>query len=214
MCNKIIFPVVWGQASSAGLLTSEKGSCVSLQFRASSPGTGSGDFKDFSLGRRSEDVRFGKHVFLSHSQDRLANSNGLAEALRGKRTLKKHADGKRSIRCRSSSSSSSSASDDSETSGTETSSDSSGSSSSRTHKQRTEEKRLARVLKAFKTQKDVVQPAVFDGSDGASLKRFLSEYEIYFDQKFDGTKQQQAKHLVQFLNGPVKRAYDAVVVAK
>ena len=70
--------------------------------------------------------------------------------------------------------------------------------------------KLIDLLDRVKFQKEVVSPGVFDGKDGSSLRRFLTEFEAYFHAKYEGNERQQAKKLGEFLDGPPLRAYQAV----
>ena len=52
-------------------------------------------------------------------------------------------------------------------------------------------------------------PKEFDGHDGSSLSEFFEEYEHYFSKRFDGTDQQMARELREFLAGKMKLVYEA-----
>ncbi|KAA0188422.1 hypothetical protein HAZT_HAZT003613 [Hyalella azteca] len=69
---------------------------------------------------------------------------------------------------------------------------------------------LLKLLKELNQPKDVVAPSVFTGEDGASLKRFLVDYEDFFAAKYNGNERQKAKQLANFLGGKVKQAYEAM----
>ena len=58
--------------------------------------------------------------------------------------------------------------------------------------------------------KEVVAPIPFGGHDGGSLSRFLSDFERYFKQKYDGNDRQCSRLLGDFLTGSARRAYDAL----
>ena len=53
-------------------------------------------------------------------------------------------------------------------------------------------------------------PTVFTGKDGNSMRDFLDEFETYVENKYDGNEQQQSQILAQFLDGPARRAYEAM----
>ena len=69
---------------------------------------------------------------------------------------------------------------------------------------------LSRLLMSLQRPRDVVPPSKFSGSDGMSLRLFLTEYEQYFDMKYEGTQRQKAKHLAEYLEGPLLTAYEAM----
>ena len=69
---------------------------------------------------------------------------------------------------------------------------------------------LRRMLQNFRYPKEAVDPTVFTGKDGNSMRDFLDEFETYFENKYDGNEQQQSRILAQFLDGPARRAYDAM----
>lgn len=69
---------------------------------------------------------------------------------------------------------------------------------------------LSRLLLSLQRPKDVVPPTKFSLDEGISLRTFLSEYEQYFDAKFEGTQRQKAKHLSQYLDGTIFTAYEAM----
>lgn len=58
--------------------------------------------------------------------------------------------------------------------------------------------------------KEVVSPCVYSPESGVSFRRFLRDYERYFDAKFNGTSRDKSRHLCNFLAGSLRRAYDAV----
>ena len=58
--------------------------------------------------------------------------------------------------------------------------------------------------------KDVVTPQVFDGSGKQTLGNFLNGYERYFRSKYDGTQRECSQELARFLEGDVKKAFNAL----
>lgn len=58
--------------------------------------------------------------------------------------------------------------------------------------------------------REVVSPGTFNGKDGTSLREFLEDFERYFSAKYDGNDRQQSKVLFQHLEGPAKRAFEAM----
>jgi hypothetical protein len=58
--------------------------------------------------------------------------------------------------------------------------------------------------------KDVVQPVVFSGLEGESMKRFLKSFERYFLAKFNGTQRDMSAQVGRFMRGPAKAAFDAL----
>ena len=66
------------------------------------------------------------------------------------------------------------------------------------------------MLQRMHFSREVVAPVPFGGQDGGSLKRFLSDFERYFKQKYSGTDRQCSRLLGDFLAGPAKRAYEAL----
>ena len=46
-----------------------------------------------------------------------------------------------------------------------------------------------------------MKPLIFDGKDGASIKEFFAEYELYFDTKYAGNERQQSQMFREFLGG-------------
>lgn len=73
---------------------------------------------------------------------------------------------------------------------------------------------LYRLLNQMKHPREAVSPEVFSGEEGASLREFLEDYEVFFATKYDGNEKQQARVLGQYLDGPTKRAYEAMEGAK
>jgi hypothetical protein len=69
---------------------------------------------------------------------------------------------------------------------------------------------LADALRSLKVTKEVVRPSSFNSSSGVSLKRFLSDFERYFESKFEGTGRDMSVQLGKFLEGSVRNAYDAM----
>lgn len=69
---------------------------------------------------------------------------------------------------------------------------------------------LTDALRYLKFSREVVPPCVFDVESDTPFKRFLSTYERYFDSKFEGTDRDRSLQLGLFLQGSVKRAYDAM----
>lgn len=69
---------------------------------------------------------------------------------------------------------------------------------------------LAEVIKHLKLQREVVPPGMFDTKAGISFSRFLSSFERYFDNKFDGTERDKSLQLGNCLQGSIKRAFDAM----
>jgi hypothetical protein len=118
---------------------------------------------------------------------------------------KKTRSGRSSVSCSESDSDSSTASSPSEWD-----TDSSDRADIRRRKKNPGKRDLISVLKRISYPKDVVNPGVFDGEEGNSLKTFLTEYEDYFTIKYDGTELQKSKQLEQFLGGRAKQAFDAM----
>jgi len=58
--------------------------------------------------------------------------------------------------------------------------------------------------------KQIITPAKFDPLGTDSLRRYLRTYERYFNAKYDASEREKASHLGQFLQGNVRRAYDAM----
>lgn len=69
---------------------------------------------------------------------------------------------------------------------------------------------LTQVLRNLKLPREAVPPVRFDLRSGVSLKRFLEQYERYFDTKYEGTERDKSQLLERFLQGSVKDAYDAI----
>ena len=53
-------------------------------------------------------------------------------------------------------------------------------------------------------------PSMFDTDAGISFSQFLSSFERYFDNKFDGTERDKSLQLGNCLQGSIKRALDAM----
>lgn len=69
---------------------------------------------------------------------------------------------------------------------------------------------MEQILRSIRKPKEVVAPRVFSGSDGTSLKEHLTEFEAYFDLKYEGSERQKSQILGDFLEGAPRRAYDAL----
>ena len=69
---------------------------------------------------------------------------------------------------------------------------------------------LCKILSNLKIPKEVVSPGTFSGKDGTSFRKFLDDYEVYFETKYEGNERQQYLLLGRFLEGPARRAYDAI----
>ena len=69
---------------------------------------------------------------------------------------------------------------------------------------------MSQMLKKMRFPRDVVAPVIFDGHDGTSLKRFLSDFERYFKEKYSGTDRQCSQLLAEFLSGSARQAYDVL----
>lgn len=69
---------------------------------------------------------------------------------------------------------------------------------------------LYHVLENLRSPRDVVEPDVFDGAEGQSMRQFFEEYNEYFSMKYNGSEKQKAKLFEKFLSGHVLQAYDAV----
>ena len=69
---------------------------------------------------------------------------------------------------------------------------------------------LSRLLLALQQPKNFVPPSKFDGSDSTSLRTFFKEYESYFDGCYQGSDVQKSKKLAEFLDGPIRTAFDAM----
>ena len=98
----------------------------------------------------------------------------------------------------------------SESGSSKSSGDSDSSEKSRQPLGRGPKKNLELMLEKWRPYREVVEPGVFDGRDGSSMKEFLREYEAYFNDKYDGNERQQAKKLGDFLRGPCRSAYEAM----
>ena len=59
-------------------------------------------------------------------------------------------------------------------------------------------------------KRDVVPPEIFNVDSTESFKSFLSNFERYFSNKFDGNQKDRCRELGRFLEGDVKTAYNAV----
>ena len=59
-------------------------------------------------------------------------------------------------------------------------------------------------------RREAVEPPIFSGKDGRSLREFFSDFEDYFETKYDGSERQKSRILLKFLSGPAKRAYEAM----
>ena len=66
------------------------------------------------------------------------------------------------------------------------------------------------MLSQLRQPKEAVKPLIFDGKDGASIKEFFAEYELYFGTKYAGNERQQSQMLREFLGGSAQKAYDAL----
>ena len=69
---------------------------------------------------------------------------------------------------------------------------------------------MSRALQQFRFPKEVVPPRKFDPKSGTSLRKFLSNYERYFDSKYDGTDRDKSLQLGLYLVGSAKSAYNAM----
>lgn len=69
---------------------------------------------------------------------------------------------------------------------------------------------LEDVLRNINKPKKVVAPRIFSGKDGTSLKDHLTEFEAYFDTKYEGTDRQKSQLLESFLEGKPLKAYEAL----
>ena len=72
------------------------------------------------------------------------------------------------------------------------------------------ERSLLELFKNLGRTRDVVRPEIYDGSGAESFREFLSEYEQYFHQKFEGGERQKAKLLGEFLAGEMRDFYNAI----
>jgi len=69
---------------------------------------------------------------------------------------------------------------------------------------------LIAALQALRFPKQVIPPEEFDPQKSYSLQKFLSNFERYFEAKFDGTEEEKSAHLGKFLLGTAKRAFQAL----
>ena len=92
--------------------------------------------------------------------------------------------------------------------GTESTDSSRCSSESETDHRR--EHAMSQMFREMRFPRDVVAPVLFEGLDGTSLKRFFSDFERYFKEKYNGTDRQCSQLLAEFLSGPARQAYDAL----
>jgi len=58
--------------------------------------------------------------------------------------------------------------------------------------------------------KEVVSPGVYDPDSDLSFRKFLRDYERYFNAKFTGNDRDRSRHLREFLDGTLRQTYDAV----
>lgn len=142
-------------------------------------------------------------------------------AIRKKHRKRKSARSNRGNLRRIKSHSTSSTSSGSSTESTESSSNGDSSSDSDSSDERrpkghgrSRKNKLYSVLKRINSHKDVVLPGKYGGKESGSLKYFMKEYEKYFSAKYDGSERQQSQQLEQFLEGPIRRAYDAMEGSK
>ena len=69
---------------------------------------------------------------------------------------------------------------------------------------------IVELFRNFKFPKEVVAPSFFDPTLSASMKKFLSSFESYFDARYHGSDKEKSHQLGKFLKGSAKRAYDAI----
>ena len=60
------------------------------------------------------------------------------------------------------------------------------------------------------TPKEVVAPEVFSIDGQESLSRFFGDFEKYFSHKFHGNQRDKCRELGKFLEGEIKKAYNAL----
>jgi len=69
---------------------------------------------------------------------------------------------------------------------------------------------LRDTLLEVRRGKEVVSPGVYDPDSGLSFRKFLRDYERYFNAKFTGNDRDRSRHLREFLDGTLRQTYDAV----
>jgi len=164
------------------------------------------------FGLTGDSVLSGKHHSESFPKSKLPiNKPVLNDILSTAYNNKKCAPIHSSPRCRGSRSGGSrpvvsSSADSSSSSG------SSSSGSSRRHRRRGRPAvdSLTSALAQLRPSREVVPPGVFGLDAGMSLRKFLRDYERYFDSKYSGNERDKSRHLREFLDDSLRQVFDAV----
>ena len=72
------------------------------------------------------------------------------------------------------------------------------------------ERQLYKLFSSMRQPKEAVSPGRFSGEKGTSLREFLTDFDNYFSVKYDGNERQKSQLLGNHLEGPAKRAFEAV----
>lgn len=72
------------------------------------------------------------------------------------------------------------------------------------------ERQLYKLFSSIRHPKEAVSPGKFSGEKGTSFREFLTDFDNYFAVKYDGNDRQKSQLLGSHLEGPAKRAFEAI----